>query len=307
MITDNATIFADKELLPNGAATGVALAGATGPGGTATAPYVIDLLQTGNPIGYNIDSIGTADLEMNVSVTTGFTTTSPVATVEFLLASIPIKPALLTNATTSGKLLSASLTATIGTNSWGAADHGLQLGTPLYFSAVGTVTGVSTNTLYFAVPSDANNFKVATTLANALANSTVTLGGTGAACTTVFMPAIHATTGAIQTVFLKAGSRLLGTSMKQQAVQGGKLVAPYSGAVPLPLGVSVHPSYLAPGTLAGIGGGAGTGLMKSPGRYLGILVVAAGANSDTTGRFSLQVGRNLSNSYTYGPTGLEVR
>jgi hypothetical protein len=318
MITDNATIFAALEALPNGGAAGASnvpitvIAGNT-IGGAATTPYYIDLLQTGNPIGYNIDSIGSADLEINVSVTTGFTsTTNPLATVEFQLISFPILPtaAALGSATTSGKLVTAAGVVTSDTNdTFTIANHGLPLATPIYLTAIATTTNITTNTLYFVVPTGANTFKIATTLANALAATPVTVDlQTGAGTATVaFMPVVHATTGAINTVFLKAGSRLLGTAMKQQGAHGGKLVAPYAGAVPLPVALSVAPSYLAPGTLAGIGGGAGTGLIRSPGRYLCLAVTMAGANSDTTGRYSVQVGKNLSNSYTYGPTGLEVR
>jgi len=299
MITDNAIIMATAEAVPNGAAAPGGLGGNTITGG-ATTPYTIDLLQSSNPIGSGIDDIGSTQIEMNVSITTAFTTTSPVATLEFQLVSVPILPSLLSNATTSGKLLSGSFTATVASSTWGAAAHGLQLGTPLYFSAIGTVTGVTTNTLYFAVPSDANNFKVATSLANALAGTTVTLGGTNAACTTVFMPAVHATTGAIPTVFLKAGARILGTSMRQVFAVGGKLIAPYAGATPLPLGASVMPG-------TGTGGGAGAAVMRTPGRYLALNVIAAGASSGTTGRYSVQIGKNVANILAHYPVGSEIK
>lgn len=301
MITDNAIIMATAEAVPNGAATPGGLGGNTITGVAAT-PYTIDLQQASNPIGIGIDDLGSVDLELNVNITTAFTTTSPVATLEFQLVSMPINPTLLTSATTSGKLLSlAGVVTSLANDTFTIANHGLALGTPFYCSEIATSTGITTNTLYFAVPTGANTFKAATSLANALAGTIVNITGAGdGTATVVFMPVVHATTGPIQTVFLKAGARLLGTSLRQSPMIGGRLVAPFAGETPRPLGASIMPG-------TGTGGGAGAAVVKAPGRYLALLVIAAGANSDTTGRYSVQVGKNVANILAHYPVGSEIR
>lgn len=308
MITDNATLFASLEALPNGAATSVTLGGNTITNVAAT-PYSIDLAQLSNPIGIGIDDLGKSEMELAVHITTSFTTTSPLATVEWQIVSFPINPAVLTAATTSGALATASLTPTIATSIFTTPGgtppaHNLQLGTPIYFSAVGTVTTPAANTLYYVVPASATTFKLATSYANALAGTTVTFAGTAVACTTVFYPTVVATTGAIPTVFLKAGARFLGTSAQQHPIAGGRLVAPFSGATPQPLGSAAFPATFTGG---GANVAANVPLTRVPGRYLALQVIMAGAASDTTGRYTAAFGKDLTNALAFYPSGLEVR
>lgn len=311
MIIDNATIFATTEPLPNGAVAGgsgapISVFCGNVTGAAAATPITIDLAQSGNPLGIGYDEIGSSHFELGVQVTTSFTTTSLLATVEFQLVSSPINPALLTSATTSGKLLSLASVVTNSTNdTFTINNHGLALGTPFYLSALATTTGLTTNTvLYYAVPTDANNFKAATSLANAQAGTVVDmLTGNGTA-TVVFMPVIHATTGAIPTVFLKAGARFIGTTMRQTHSSFGKFTASYANGPVLPLGAMTIPSTLTGG---GIGSPANAISMRAPGRYLALVTVLAGANSDTTGRFSVQAAKNQANGLAFYPTGLDVR
>lgn len=304
MFTDNAIVLATTEAVPNGAATPGGLGGNSITGVAAT-PFTIDMAQSSNPIGIGLDDIGNSELELNVTITTSFTTTSPVATLEWQLVSMPINPTLLTSATTSGKLLSLAGVVTDSTaDTFAIASHGLALGTPFYLSAVATTTNISTNTLYFAIPTGSGTFKAATSFANAIAGTGVDLQTGNGTATVVFLPAIHLTTGPVPTVFLKAGARVSGRSFRQLPVVGGKLVAPYSGATPMPLGAAVQPTATTTG--AGAGGAGGTAVVRTPGRYLALNVVAAGANSDTTGRYSVQLGLQVQNSQVHFPMGMQA-
>lgn len=57
--------------------------------------------------------------------------------------------------------------------------HGFQTGDTLYFTTTGALpTGVSANTLYYAIRIDANTFNLATTLANAIAGTKINTSGT---------------------------------------------------------------------------------------------------------------------------------
>lgn len=57
--------------------------------------------------------------------------------------------------------------------------HGLALGDPVYLTTTGALpTGLAANTIYYAVPTGANTFNLATTLANALTSTVITTTGT---------------------------------------------------------------------------------------------------------------------------------
>lgn len=58
-------------------------------------------------------------------------------------------------------------------------NHGLQTGDQVYLTTTGALpTGLSTNTLYYAVRIDANTFNLATSRANAVAGTKITTSGT---------------------------------------------------------------------------------------------------------------------------------
>lgn len=66
--------------------------------------------------------------------------------------------------------------------------HGLTTGESLFFTTTGALpTGLSANTLYFAVVNDTNTFWLATTFANALANVRITTTGSQSGVHTLFI------------------------------------------------------------------------------------------------------------------------
>lgn len=53
--------------------------------------------------------------------------------------------------------------ANVSTNTLTKAAHGLTKATPLYFPNLGTITGIETNTTYYALPTSADEFKISAT------------------------------------------------------------------------------------------------------------------------------------------------
>lgn len=299
MIADLNLILATAEAIPNGGAAPGGLGGNT-ISGVATTPYSIDMLQADNPLGDGIDQIAASKLELNVTVTTAFPN-GPNSMCEFQVVSMPINPLALSNATTSGKLISGSFTSTIGTSLFTTSvAHNMPLGTPVYISSLGTTTGPSTNTIYYVIPLSSTTFQIATTLANALAGTAVTLGGTTASVVFQFFPYVHVTTGMIWSSFLGAGSQWIGRSIPGAVNGAGDHIAPYAGADALPVGVQVQPS-------TSLGGGTGTAVVAAPGRYLLPRVFVFNAAAGTTGRYSLALGVDAGEGQRYFPVGSQIK
>jgi hypothetical protein len=258
---------------------------------------IIDMAQPNNPLGIGIDDIGSSELELNVSIDTAFTAADPSVAVEWHLVSLPINPTVLTPG--------LSHKASVVTNGSGFAipSHNMPLGAPFYIDSLSTTTGISDNVLYYAVPVDANAIKPATTLANAIAGTTLTMANTGTA-TVRTMPTMHLTTSRVPAVFLKQGLRITGRSFRQLPYVGGKLAAPYAGATPQPLG-SAYISSLAKGG----GGSSATGFaVRVPNRYLCLSTIVTGQSlsASNPGRFSAQLSLASPSSQVNYPVGMQA-
>lgn len=192
MILDISTRLAASEVVPNaGAAPG-------GLGAFSVASGGLDFQGlTGSGLRTHIDIGAGQRLQMSVLVNTTVTSATFLATLELQLVSIPLNATLLTNAAGSGKTLAITgVAASVSADTLTIANHGLPLGTPIHFTSIVTTTGIAANTIYFVVPTaDPNTFKVATTLANALAGIAVDLLTGDGTVTVNFIPTIHATTG----------------------------------------------------------------------------------------------------------------
>jgi hypothetical protein len=197
MITDNGLRLATAEVTPNGGA-------APGGLGAASVTLALDPSGVGAQIRRAFADIGSGrKIGLNINITTGFTCATFGATLELQLVSIPILASALTNAATSGKLLSlaAVLTAATDTVSTGASGslvgHGLPTGTPVFLTSLATTTGVANNTIYYVIANGLDTFQLATSLANALAGTAIDLlTGDGTAVVN-FIPTVHASTGAL--------------------------------------------------------------------------------------------------------------
>jgi hypothetical protein len=305
MIADLNLIMATAEAVPNAGAAPGGLGGNTITGG---APYFIDMLQADNPLGDGIDQVAVSKLELNVTITTSFpegtiagVTYGPHGMAEFQLVSLPINPLLLSNATTSGKLISGSFSSTVGTNLFTtSAAHNMPLGTPVYISALGVTTGPVLNKLYYVIPLSATTFQIASTLANALAGTAVPLGGEDSSVVFQFFPMVHVTTGMLWSSWLKAGAQFVGRTVPGAVNGGGDHVAPYAGADALPLGVQTQPG-------TGLGGGGGTAIVAAPGRYLLPRVFVFNANVGTTGRYSMALGVDAGLGQRHFPVGSQIK
>lgn len=190
MFVDTGLRLATAEVTPNGGAA---------PGGLGAASVALALDPSGLTTSLrSFADIGSGErLLLNFNVDTAFTCATFGATLEFQLVSLPINATLLTSAATSGKTLTITgLTVPAATDVVTVAGHGLPLGTPVYFSAGAGGTGLAQNTIYYTVPVDANTFKLAASLANALAGTTIDQTVADfAAATLVFIPTIHAASG----------------------------------------------------------------------------------------------------------------
>lgn len=295
MITDKVLIFATDEAVPDAGAGGM---GGNTISGVAGTPHYVDLGADDNPLGVGISQIGFAKLEMKVAVTTDFTTGPNVLT-EFQLISVPILPTLFAAGTTSGRRMNVSATGDVTDNDFDLAAHGFPMGTPVYISSLGTVTGPSTNTIYYISPKSSGAFAISTTYANAIAGTHVSLGGSDSAVVFEVFPYVHATTGPVWAEFINGPTVLTGRSVPGINAPVGKLVAPYSGATRLPAGASAPPS-------TSQGGGGEVPYLPNPGRYLAMRVYASGAGLDTTGRYSVAVGLEAGEANRYFQPGLEV-
>lgn len=296
---DDALRFATAELVPNGGATPGALGG-TSITGVATTPYTIDMSQN-NALGIGIDDIASSELELAVTVDTAFTA-GPNLGLEVRIVSIQLLPSLLSNATTAGKLLQAAAPGDTGTDDFTLANHGLPVGAPLYFSALSTLTGISTSVLYFAIPTTANEFQIATSLANAVAGTPINLGGTNGTATMVVMPYIHATTGTMSASALKSGVRHVGKFMPWVMGGLGDRKLPTGQTQAQPIGAAFQPTK----SLGGGGSGGVAQAVQVPGRYLGVQILPIGGTMGT-GTITVDVGINLQSSVKHFLSGSEVR
>lgn len=195
MITDNGLRLATAEVTPNGGAS---------PGGLGAASVSLALDESGLTTRIRtFRDIGAGQtISLAFNVTTAFTCSTFGATLEFQLVSLPIAASLLTNATTSGKALWLnSVPLDIADGDPDLADtltivgHGLPLGTPIHLSNLVTTTGVATSTIYYVVPTTADRFKLATSLANAIAGTTIDLQTGDGTATVNFIPTIHGASG----------------------------------------------------------------------------------------------------------------
>ena len=171
-------------------------------------------------------------LAINVD-TTVITAAGHDSTVEIQLISMPV-PAAATHmdaATTEGFLhgmvnaggeLDTDVTGGVAEDIIKLTAHGLPLGTPVWFSVVTTTTVILVDRVYYVIPIDADNFQVATTLANAIAGTQVQFGTGDGSVHIEWIPTIHASTGSLR-LFDEIGA----------AVHGGMLVAGHQFAVPL--------------------------------------------------------------------------
>lgn len=284
MYQDNGLILASAETIPTDA---VARLNA----GSVTA--AIDRAGT-LPNGLGIADIGPTDLELAVDITTSVTSGTAGATLDFRLVSLHVNPTKLTSS--SGRPLTiASVAGDIADADPAIADaftvtaHGLPLGTPIFFSSIVNITGITASTVYFVVPVSANTFHIATTMANALAGTIVDLTGADGTVTVNFIPYVHASTSPIQLPFLTAGNRLVVCTSVGHVGPTSKLLAPYSGATPIPLGAT----------------NIGTTTVPTPGRYLGLMTIPSAAI--TAGAFSASLGINTQLGRRYPPSGFIVQ
>lgn len=196
MITENGFRLATADVTPNAGA-------APGGIGATSATKVIDtsgvnsFLRTFNDFGQN--------MKLAFSVNTAFACGTFGATLEFQLVSLPILASKLTNATTTGKRTHIAAVVTdiadadpLLADTFIVTGHGLPVGTPVYLSALATTTGVSTNTIYYVIPTTADRFQLALSMANAIAGTKIDLLTGDGTATIEFIPTIHASSGGLQ-------------------------------------------------------------------------------------------------------------
>lgn len=286
MYTDNGLRLATAEVTPNGGAS---------PGGLGAASVTLglDLSGTTQNLRTFLDPGDGKQLGLNINVTTGVTCGTFGATLELQLVSIPIVATLLSNATTSGKTLTITGVVTDSTaDTFTINGHGLPLGTPFFITALATTTGISNSTLYYAVPTTANAFKAATSLANAVAGTTIDLLTGNGTATVNFIPTIHATTGSLP--IWNAG---VPTNQGPLSVAGARVFAPMlpmsflTGGQYLPTGQTLtQPLGSTPVTTAatGIVGGGGPATVANRYFYLRYLPSA----TITAGAFTIDIVEN---------------
>ena len=306
MLTDSAMRLATLESIPNGGASPGGLGGNSVTGVAAT-PYYIDTAST-QALGMSLSDLASCeDLEMSVSIGTGFTGLAP-GTLEFRLVSLPILPTSLTSATTSGKTVTITgLTAAFGTDLITTASGlNLPVAQPVYFTGTqGTTTGLIVNTVYYLVPISATTYKIATTPANAIlgastagASGCIDIGVADITVAMVFIPFIHATTGPILTAFLQPGARFCARVQPFSISPNGKLALGGGQTVPQPIG-SVY------GSGVGVGGGVTTNIAMVPGRYLCLQVVPSATLS--AGTYTVDLALNTQAGLRHTQSGFEVR
>lgn len=201
MITDQGLRLATAEATPHAGAGGISGASAAlalDPGG------ITEMFRNFNDIGAG------RVLMLNFNVDVSFTATNVVfpETMEFQLISLPVPggDATLSPGTTSGKqMLKLLVPADIADADPDLADtfnivgHGLPLGAPFFITTIaGTLAGVVEDVIYYAVPTTADHFQAATSLANALAGTTIDLITSDDTVTINYIPTIHASSGGMQ-------------------------------------------------------------------------------------------------------------
>ena len=223
MYTDNGLLLAAAEVVPNGGAS---------PGGIGAASAALNLDPSGiTELLRSYNGIGGGEpLCLVIDVTTSFTCATFNASLEIQLVSLPISASLLTNAATSGKRTHAAAVVTRdASDDFLLNGHGLPMGTPIYLSALATTTGIAINTIYYVKPTGANTFRVASSLANAIAGTLLPFGTGNGTATVEFMPTIHASTGSLR-IFN------VGVPTSQSSLQAGTRrvvpVQPLAGPTP---------------------------------------------------------------------------
>lgn len=213
MITDIGLRLAAAEVTPGAGAGGI---------GAASAALNLDLSSIGNALALrNMNSIGDGQkLMLDLAVTTSFACAgTAITTMEFQLISMPIAASLLTNASGSGKKLARDAVGfLIATDEFTIAGHNLPLGTPIHLTNItGGPGNIAVDTVYYVVPTGANTFKLATSLANAVASTPTTINiiTSNGDATVNFIPTVHASTGQlpmfntpINASPLRSGSRI---------------------------------------------------------------------------------------------------
>lgn len=263
---------------------------------------IIDMGQPNNPLGIGIDDIGSSELELNVSIDTTFGATDPQSAVEWHLVSLPMNPASLS----AGLSYKSQVGLNLANHTFTISNHNMPLGAPFFIDILTTTGGLLNNTLYYAIPVGADTFKAATTLANAIAGTAVAFTNGDGNATVWTMPTMHLTTSRVPAVFLKQGLRITGRSFRQLPCVGGKLVAPYAGATPQPIGSAYIPSLAKGG---GVGNTLGSGFaVRVPNRYLCLQTIVTGSTlaANNTGRFSAQLSLASPSSQVNYPVGMQA-
>lgn len=252
--------------------------------------------------GINISDMGpTGGLELSVNITTAFDSATKSATNEWRLVALPIALSLLDNGgggASDGKVLSKASVALTDTGDYATiTGHNLPLGAVVFLTALSGTTGVSNNVPYFVIPTTADRFQLASSLANAIAGTALALTTNGTA-TVNFVPYVLATTGPVLRDFCGAGVRL---SARVQPVFSGPTAKRelFTGqTVEQPRGAAFVAG-------SGTGGGAGTGIVPHPGRYLALQ--HAPSATMTAGVASASLVLNSQTGQRYYPTSSVVQ
>lgn len=224
MITDNGLRLATNEVVPN---SGTALTGGAIGSGSATlaldASGLTQTLRNFNDIG------GGQRLAMAFNVVTAYTTDTFGGTIEIRLISMPIAATVLDSVTGGYRLRKSLAVLTDADDTVTIANHAIPLGTPVHISSVVTTTGLASQ-IYYAIPVDANKFRLATSLANALAGTYVVMGGGDGTCTVIFIPTVHGSTGTLPMYDI-------GTPSNQGPLRAGtRYVVPLRNIITQPFG-----------------------------------------------------------------------
>jgi len=241
-------------------------------------------------------------LAINVDVTP-ITAAGHDSTLEIQLISMPIAATVLDAATTEGFLHGiAAVVTTAATDIFTVVGHGLALGTPVWFSAVATTTGIVVDRVQYVIPISVDTFQVANTLALAIAGTQVvlTLNGT---VDLEFIATIHASTGSLR-LFDEIGG----------TVHGGMLVQGHRTHIPLkPLTAMTGQQSLSPGQTLAQPHGSSPGttddvnlIGATPQRFYYLNYLASVTITGGAVTVDLVLGSGEGDSLTYYPTGVEV-
>jgi hypothetical protein len=159
--TDRFTVAKNGNLTANGATVGSA--------GFATYPNGI--LYSGTGLGYTTPGLALSNTSFVMWSSSDYLTTPDLLVGRRGAANLRLGAA--------DAAASATVTITIATPgvvTW--SSHGLSTGTPVIFSTTGALpTGITSGTTYYVIAVDTNTFRIATTLANALAGTAVNTSG----------------------------------------------------------------------------------------------------------------------------------